>query len=211
MKRLACIATVLFFCLIPPFPVAADEPVLLLKGLEIAKGIDIGDVRYGTKFTGEILDGDFFDIGYWYVTLNYIGAENVEVCGGENDIIQARMTIVVENGEYSGMVILSMRDRSGSPDVFWSYSDFLCGFGGLDCPYPWEEPIEDVENCLFDSDPEQYGPIGRVGGENGGVYLRKVFATGYFRQVGGATFTGWLRHNYPFIPRVDGTLELMQR
>ncbi|HID97233.1 MAG TPA: hypothetical protein EYP57_03460 [Thermodesulfobacteriaceae bacterium] len=180
------------------------ETVLLMKGVEIAKGRDMGDVRYGTKFAGEILDGTFAEMGYWYITLDYRGAEYVEVCNGENDIVRARMTVVLDgSGGRSGMMILFMRDRHGIPDVYWNYSAPLCGLGGMGCPYPWEEP---VEGCLFEDYPDEYGPVAQVRGETGPIFLWKVFATGFFRGFRGASFTGWLRHNYPFIPRVEGTL-----
>lgn len=204
MKKASFAALVFFACVsFITFHADAGDTVLLMKGIEISKGIDIGDVRYGTKFTGEILDGSCGEIGYWYVTLDYRGADEVEVCGGKNDIVKARMTVVLEGGGLSGMVVLAMRDNTGTSDVFWNYSTPLCGLGGLDCPYPWDEPIE---GCLFVDEPDEYGPVARIGSDHGGIYLRKVFATGFFRSLPGAEFEGWLRHNYPFIPRVEGSL-----
>ncbi len=203
------IFTALFISLILPLSAHAGKTVLVMKGVEIAKGSDIGEVRYGTKFTGEILDGHLEEIGYWYVTLDYRGAEEVEVCGGQNDIIRARMTVVLDGSSgCAGMAVIAMQDATGTFDVFWDYSSPLCGIGGLDCPYPWDEPLA---GCLFADDPDDYGPVARVGNDSEGIFLRKVFATGFFRRFSGAEFGGWLRHNYPFIPRVDGTLTLIER
>ena len=204
MKKLSLTAVVLLFLLLVPLSLYASSAELLMKGIEISKGTDFGDVRYGTRFTGEILNEGLDQIGFWYVTLDYRGAEFVEVCGGENDIIRTRMTLVLNGRDgRSGMVVLFMHDNQGIPDVFWSYSALQCGLGGLDCPYPWETP---EESCMFENDPSEYGAVARIGQESDPIFLHRVFATGFFRRFEGADFSGWLRHNYPLVPRVEGLL-----
>ncbi|UCF64815.1 MAG: hypothetical protein JSW33_02990 [bacterium] len=181
----------------------------IFKGVEVAKGRDIGDTRYGTRFVGEVLDIDGREAGYWSVNLDYIGSDEVEVCAGRNDIVRARMVVFVSDGESRGLLVLDMTDESGTPDVFWDYQDVMCGIGGFGCPYPWSPP-----ELLCDEECLDCGPVARVGNEmyeEEGIILQRRWGTGLFRRATEGEFTGWLRHNYPFIPRVDGMLTVYFR
>ncbi len=64
-----------------------------------------------------------------------------------------------------------------------------------------------MDGCMFEDDPSEYGAVARIGQESDPIFLHRVFATGFFRRFSGADFSGWLRHNYPLVPRVEGLLD----
>jgi hypothetical protein len=175
-----------------------------LKGVEILKGIDRGDTRYGTTFIGKILE-EGGDLGYWSVVLNFKDYEYIEVCGETNDIVWLRMVVVFTGGDHQGdKLVLRMRDRKGIPDVFWDYDADLCPIGGIGCSCPdWEVPISCSDTC---SDTSSIARIGDEYETDKGIVLtpRRTISS----QVENAYLNGWLCHNYPFVPRVSGTLQI---
>lgn len=209
MKRVVLMVLICVGIILPISSFSQEAKIYFLKGLELAKGQDVGDIRYGTKFAGEVLDSENSEvIGFWNVSLNYRGAEWVEVCGGSNDVISMRLMVVLDDDNLSGMAVFKMRDNEGNPDVFWDFREQLCGLGGLDCPYPWEDPDP---LCPDDNDPS-YGPVASIGGGELGIQLYPAWRTGCFRRpkrVQQGYIKGWLRHNYPLVPRIDGTLTLI--
>jgi len=214
MKRVALIMLICVGTILPISSFGSEQPEeLYLRGVELTKGLDVGEIRYGTRFAGEVLlDSNDAEsvVGYWSVSLNYTDVENVEVCGGTNDVTSLRLLVVLDAGDYSGEAIFSMRDFEGNPDVFWDYQQPLCGFFGLDCIDPWDTP--DDWDCGVGLTPGN-GPVAQIGAADNilGIKLTPVWRTGIFNRpdrVKRGYIKGWLRHNYPLVPRIDGTLIL---
>ncbi len=175
-----------------------------LKGVEIAKGFDIGDTRYGTRFTGKVFE-EGKDVGYWLIVLNFRDFDNIEVCEGTNDIVKLRITVVFTRGYYAGnKLVLYMKDRKQIPDVFWNYMAPICDpfqlTDDLDCICP--ENLDLIEDWNCNGLPDDYGPIAEIRN----LSLKKIWGT--LSCVKKASLSGWLCHNYPFIPRVAGILVL---
>jgi hypothetical protein len=88
MKRPRCISLVIGITLL--FAVQANAAEFLLKGVEVAKGVDVGVLRYGTSFVGEAFDETLgTSVGYWNIMLNYKGAANVGVGGGKMTLLSS--------------------------------------------------------------------------------------------------------------------------
>ena len=213
MKRVMLVVLICVGMILPISSFSAEQEVYL-KGLELAVGQDVDDIRYGTKFAGKVYDSENQEkvIGFWNVSLNYRGAEWVEVCEGRNDVIYMRLLVVLDDDDQSGVAVFRMRDKDENPDVFWDYRQPLCGLGGFGCDDPWGVP----ENMCPAENDETYGPVARIGGgeldDEPGLQLYPVWRTGCFRRpnrVQQGYIKGWLRHNYPLVPRIDGTLTLV--
>jgi hypothetical protein len=168
--------------------------VLELKGLELFIGIDITDTyRIGTAFAGEIFY-DNYKIGTWSVTLSHRGTENIELCGGANDIVTIHLVL---NFNWGDKLVLGMIDRSGTPDVFWyhNYSGPPCRLGGLGCscsPETAREPCDDGDN-----NPSELAPLS----------LEQKWGS-TFNITAAELIDGQLCHQYPVIPRVYAKLVL---
>jgi len=215
MKRFALLILICVGIVLPISSFGSEQRVeLYLRGVELTKGQDVGEIRYGTRFAGQVLlDSNDAEsvIGYWSVSLNYTDVENVEVCGGTNDIISLRLLVVLDDDNYSGEAIFSMSDFEGNPDVFWNSQQPLCGFFGIGCSDPWESP--ETWDCDDGGLLEGYGPVAQIGSLDNdlGIKLNPVWRTGIFKRpdrVKHGYIKGWLRHNYPVVPRIDGTLIL---
>jgi hypothetical protein len=173
-----------------------QEKVLELKGLELFKGIDITDTyRVGTLFAGEIFYNDY-KIGSWSVTLSHKGTENIELCGGANDIITIKLVLDFSWGD---KLVLGMIDRSGTPDVFWdfNYAGPACGLGGVGCTCSPETARVD---CGADGDPSDLAEVGSI------LLHQKWGST--FSITAAELIDGQLCHQYPVIPRVYAKLVL---
>jgi hypothetical protein len=172
-----------------------------LQGIEIAKGIDWGAIRYGATFVGEVLKaGTGEKIGFWQLRQHFRGRENIEVCGMSNDVVWLRLEVSITAGAYAGhKLVLGMQDWWGrQPDAWWLYWVEPCGLGGFGCECP---PADDV---LVESECSEatgsnlaYIPT---------LDLRPWWGTTL--PVADATLEGWLCHQYPLIPRVSGVLTI---
>jgi len=195
MRRWSTIAALLSFCILLAATAFADGASFELKGIEVSKGIDVGAIRYGTSFIGEVYDLDGSKVGNWIVDLNYKGFKNVGVCGQDNDIIWLKLIVCFTDGEYAGKrLVLGMTDRTGTPDVFWGYTASSCtSIGGFGCTCP----AADAQPCTGSESKLASIP---------GVDLRPMLGTNL--KVQGATIeNGWLCHTF-VIPRITGTLTL---
>jgi hypothetical protein len=178
-----------------------------LRGLEIFKGIDIGSVRCGTTFIGRVfqydpIEGKYVDVGYWKSVLCYTGAEFIEVCGGEQNILRFNLEAFIEGGAYAGnKLVLKIADPSIEPDVYWDSIAPICGFcisgSECDCPDSSEQLTWDCEDPM----PEGFGPVATIPY----LALRKGWGTTLDIE-GGAIYGGLLCHNWFFIPRVGSDM-----
>jgi hypothetical protein len=179
-----------------------------LTGAEVFKGIDVGPVRFGTTFLGRAFKCDSFnenceDVGYWKSFIRYTGTENIEVCGGTNDILAFTMELIFVDGTYAGkQLVLSLAD-SNAEDVLWEYETFMCGPAIQDpkCFCPNDPGQIDPWNCDAPM-PAGHGPVAVIPN----LMLRKSW--GSTLDVTGADLFGLLCHNWKFIPRVGGVLHL---
>lgn len=177
-----------------------------LKGLEVVKGFDIGDIRYGTTFLGEVHEGSessgFQEVIYWWTVIRHTDTENIEVCGGTNNLLKVTLEVVLDGGTLAGnRLVLGLKDPSFVEDVVWDRMAPLCGPACYDedcaCPNNPEELEE--WNCTMQL-PEGYGPVARIPS----LDLQKKWGTTL--SIDEAHFSGWLCHNWLFVPRVLGYL-----
>lgn len=179
------------------FAVQAHATDFLLKGVEIAKGVDVRAVRYGTSFVGEAYDETLgTTVGYWSITLNYRGAAEVGVCGGENDIVLFLITVYFTSGDLAGnKVVLGMKSKQGVP-IFWDYSDTPCvTLGGCGC------------NCPSGNQTLCDGQVESNLAQINNISLSPKLGT-TLKNIKSASLEGWLCHTYPVVPRVSGTLTI---
>lgn len=207
MKKFMSLVTMVGILLfVVPSSGANQSAELELIGIEVAIGVDIGDTRYGTKFTGKVMD-DGEQVGYFSCTLHFQDYSNIEQCGETNNIVWLRMSLVFTDGEYQGKkLVLGMRDPTpDTPDVFWFYdTDEECEIGGCDCSCPPGDVVECYGNDAS---------IARIGGDTDtedGIMLKPRWGSSYefMKKVKNASLTGYLCHHYPIVPRVSGTLVL---
>jgi hypothetical protein len=174
----------------------ADTYLFHLKGIEIAKGIDIGPVRYGMTTTGKVFSPEGEEVGFWLLRIHFKNREDIEVCDGTNDIVWFKLEISFTGGYFAGhRLVLGMRDwRSRiEDDVFWSFYTEPCSIGGFDCHCP---PVSEPETCSGDFSNLALIP---------NIHLKKWFGS-TLPVTEAWVQDGWLCHQYPFIPRVDGDL-----
>jgi hypothetical protein len=172
--------------------VFAEEFTLELKGLELAKGIDITRTyRIGTIFAGEAFyRGD--PVGIWTAILSHTGTENIEVCGGRGKIIT--MTLTINFFKTGKQLVLGFRYLRGK-EVYWGYQyednleDGSCGLGGIGC--------DSCSDTILIECDGNYSDIATVAQMN----LKKM--AGSTLNISSALLTsGRLCHYFPIIPRV---------
>ena len=80
---------VLLFVLISVVAVtrAGDTLFFQMKGVEIAKGIDFGSIRYGMTTIGKVISETGEEVGSWLLRIHFKNREDIEVCDGTNDIV----------------------------------------------------------------------------------------------------------------------------
>ncbi|MGA1864523.1 MAG: hypothetical protein ACMUHX_05625 [bacterium] len=214
MKKLCfvmLIFCVLFFALQPAW--GQDNYVeFTLKGFEIAKGNNIDEeTRVGARFMGSVINFNGNEIGLFSTVLDFKGYNNIEVCGGTNDIISLRMTILFTSGNYAWRTMVLKMEDASSKDVFWDFdTSENCGIGGMGCNCP----PTDLFDCDLDGDETSL--IASVGGDlnsGEGIHLIPTWGSSliFLRWVESASLSGYLCHHYPFIPRVSGTIRFELR
>lgn len=216
MKKL-CFVVLMFSILLFTLQPARGQDSYVdftLKGFEIAKGNDIDEeTRVGARFMGSVINSNEDEVGFFSTLLDFKYYDAIEVCGGINDIISLRMTILFTSGDYAGRImILRMVDVSFE-DVFWFLNTSEnCGIGGMGCNCPPD--LDKVYNCNTDGDDTSL--IAQVGGDldsGEGIHLIPTWGSSFIflRRVGSASLSGFLCHHYPFIPRVSGTIRFELR
>jgi hypothetical protein len=175
-----------------------------LSGVEIIKGIDIGDVRYGTTFMGNVYEG-LTKAGYWWTVIRHTDTENIEVCGGTNNLLNVKLVVVLNDGSLAGnRMVLGLQDPSIVEDVVWDAMAPICGPACYDedCACPNNPDLIESWDCASPM-PDDYGPVATI--ENLG--LKKKF--GSTLSIENAYLSGWLCHNWAFIPRVAAALTVV--
>jgi hypothetical protein len=179
-----------------------------LKGLEVFKGIDIGIVRCGTTFLGKLLLYDpsksqYVEAGYWKSVLCYTGAEYIEVCGGDQNILRFNLEVLIQDGAYAGnKLVLKLADPSADPDVYWNSIAPICGLciSGSDCSCPDSSELIELWDCNTTM-PDNSGAVATIPY----LELRKGWGTTLDIEVA-VIYDGLLCHNWALIPRVAGDL-----
>jgi hypothetical protein len=177
---------------------------LTLSGVEIVKGIDICDIRYGTTFMGKVYE-DSIEVGNWYTVIRHTDTENIEVCGGTNNLLKVKLVVNLIEGSLAGnRLVLGLQNPVDSEDVVWDAMAPLCGPACYDedCVCPSKPDLIEPWNCAMTL-PEDYGPVATI--EN--LELKQKFGTTL--DIEGAFLTGWLCHNWAFIPRVTASLTIV--
>ena len=184
-----------------------------LKGFEIAKGNDIDEeTRSGARFMGSVINSDGDEVGFFSTVLDFKYYNAIEVCGGINDIISLRMTILFTSGNYAWRTMVLRMEDASFEDVFWDFDTLEnCGIGGRGCNCP---PVSGLVDCALDGDETSL--IARVGGDldsGEGIHLIPTWGSSFIflRWVDSASLSGFLCHHYPFIPRVSGTIRFELR
>jgi hypothetical protein len=193
---------------------AIDEEVLdalefKLMGVEVIKGFDFGDIRYGTKFTGKIFEGSddlgYSDVGYWWTTICHTDTENIEVCDGTNNLLRFRLVVIFTDGSFDGhRLYLKLKEPGLVEDVYWDSIAPMCGpaYQDPDCVCPNNPDDIQPWDCSDQTMPEGYGPVATIPE----LELKRRFGTTL--NFTKASLTGWLCHNWLFVPRVLGYLTL---
>lgn len=185
-------------------PSSTNTAEFKLSGVEIVKGIDIGDVRYGTMFMGKTYEGAD-KVGYWWTVIRHTDTENIEVCGGTNNLLKVKLVVVLNDGTLAGnRMVLGLQEPGIVDDVVWDAMAPLCGPACYDdsciCPnHPDEIKPWDCDLPI----PVGYGPVATI--EN--LNLKEKF--GSTLRIEDAFLSGWLCHNWAFIPRVAATLNVV--
>lgn len=171
-----------------------------LSGIEIVKGIDIGDIRYGTMFLGKVYEGGSH-VGNWWTVIRHTDTENIEVCGGTNNLLKVKLVVNLNDGNW---LLLGLNDPDNEEEVVWDAKAPLCGPACYDedCVCPSKPDLIEPWNCATPL-PEDYGPVATI--EN--LELKQKFGTTL--DIEGAFLTGWLCHNWTFIPRVTASLTVI--
>ena len=180
--------------------VFAEEFTLELKGLELAKGIDITRTyRIGTIFAGEAFyRGD--SVGIWTAILSHTGTENIEVCGGKGKI--RTMTLTINFFKTGEQLVLGLRDLRGK-EVHWGYQyvddpiDGPCRLGGIGCDSCGNTELIECECVGCFSNIATVAPMN----------LKKM-AGSTFNISSALLNSGRLCHYFPIIPRVYAELIL---
>ena len=175
-----------------------------LSGVEIVKGFDIGDVRYGTTFMGNVYEGDD-KVGYWWTVIQHTDTENIEVCGESNNLLNVKLVVVLNGGTLAGnRLVLGLQEPEVVEDVLWDSVAPVCGFPFFDKPCACPDHPDDIEiwNCELPI-PERYGPVATIEHLN----LKEKFGTTL--NIEEAYLSGWLCHNWSFIPRVAANLTIV--
>ena len=137
-------------------------------------------------------------IGSWYIGLNYKGSAEVGICGGENDVIHAILTVYFKKGDLAGKnLVLAMQDNVGAP-IYWYWYDTPCttiGGSGCNCPSPYIN-IENP-NCTKESGSNLAYIDNLPLSPRLGTTLTKISKV---------TLSGWLCHTYPVVPQGDSVL-----
>jgi hypothetical protein len=176
----------------------------ILSGIEIVKGIDIIDIRYGTTFLGKAYEGGS-QVGNWYTVIRHTDTENIEVCGGTNNLLKVKLVVNLNEGSLAGnRLVLGLQNPVDSEDVVWDAMAPLCGPACYDedCVCPSKPDLIEPWNCAMTL-PEDYGPVATI--EN--LELKQKYGTTL--DIEGAFLTGWLCHNWAFIPRVTASLTIV--
>ena len=185
-------------------PTNANIKELNLSGVEVIKGIDIGDVRYGTTFIGEVYEG-LTKVGYWWTVIRHTDTENIEVCGGTNNLLKVKFVVVLNDGSLAGnRMVLGLQDPSIVEDVVWDATAPICGPACFDedCACPNNPDLIEDWNCGQPM-PEGNGPVATI--EN----LELIEKFGSTLNIEEAFLSGWLCHNWAIIPRVAATLTVV--
>lgn len=184
-----------------------------LSGFEIAKGKDIDEeTRVGARFMGSVINPNGDKVGFFSTVLDFKGYDFIESCGGTNDIISLRMTILFTSGDYAWRTMILKMDDTSYENVFW-YLDTSenCRIGGIGCNCP---PVSDLVDCDLDGDQTALiAWVGRDFNSEEGIHLRPIWGSSFIflRKVKCASLSGYLCHHYPFIPRVSGTIKFELR
>ena len=171
-----------------------------LMGMEIVKGIDIGDIRYGTMFIGNVFK-DSENVGNWYTVIRHTDTENIEVCGGTNNLLKVKLVVNLNDGN---RLVLGLNDPDNDEEVVWDATAPLCGPSCYDesCACPNNSDL--IQSWICEEGmPEGYGPMATI--EN--LELREKFGTTV--DIKSASLTGFLCHNWAFIPRVAANLNVV--
>ena len=185
-------------------PSSTNTAEFRLSGVEIVKGIDIGDIRYGTAFMGKVYEG-LTKVGYWWTVIRHTDTENIEVCDGTNNLLKVKLVVVLNGGTLAGnRMVLGLQEPGIVDDVVWDAMAPLCGPACYDdsciCPnHPDEIEPWDCDLPM----PVGYGPVATI--EN--LDLKEKF--GSTLRIEDAFLSGWLCHNWAFIPRVAATLNVV--
>lgn len=175
-----------------------------LSGVENTKGIDIGDVRYGTMFIGKVYEG-VDEVGYWWTVIRYTGTENIEVCGGTNNLLRVKLVVVLNGGTLDGhRLVLGLEDPGVVDDIVWNAKAELCGPACHDefCACP-NNPGEIEDWVCNGSMPNGYGPVATIPG------LELKAKRGSTLDINEAHLSGYLCHNWAFVPRILGYLTVV--
>jgi hypothetical protein len=173
-----------------------------LTGAEVIKGVDFGDIRYWTTFIGKVYEGSdalgFTSVGYWWTVIRHTDTENIEVCGGTNNLLKVNLVVVFESGALAGhKLVLGLHDPALSEDVVWDSMAPMCGPACYDdeciCPNNPEE-IEEWDCDL--PMPNGYGPVATISG------LELIEKFGSTLSIEEAYISGYLCHNWLYVPRV---------
>lgn len=173
-----------------------------LAGAEIIKGCDFGDIRYGTTFIGKVHEGSdalgFTCVGRWWTVIQHTNTENIEVCGGTNNLLRVNLVVVFESGSLAGnKLVLGLKEPDLTGDVVWDSMAPMCGpaFFDDDCVCP-NNP-EEIEEWDCDLPmPPDYGPVATVPG------LELIEKFGSTLSIEEAYISGYLCHNWLYVPRV---------
>ncbi len=173
---------------------------LKLSGIEIVKGIDICDIRWGTTFIGKVYEGSL-EVGNWWTVIRHTNTENIEVCGGTNNLLKVKLVVNLYDGN---RLVLGLSDHDNEEEVVWDAIAPLCGPSCNDesCACPNNPDLIRSWICE-EGKPEGYGPVATI--EN--LELREKFGT--TMDIESASLTGFLCHNWAFIPRVAATLNIV--
>jgi hypothetical protein len=191
------ISLVLILLFIPSSFALDGMKTYRMEGIELFKGIDIGDIRVLTTFAGQLYDETEKKVGIWVATLRHRDYVNIEVCGKKSTIIKIRLELQFGTG---GKLVLGNRKYSGIGEAEWNwiYDGEECDIGGLGCEQC--PPLEYRADC----------------GEEGGFSDIAEVSDIELKQKRGSTFViedarlteGFLCHYFPFIPRVIAYLEV---
>lgn len=179
-----------------------------LMGVEVRKGFDFGDIRYGTKFTGTIFEGSddlgYSDVGYWWTTIRHTDTENIEVCEGTNNLLRFRLVVIFTDGSLAGhRMYLELKEPGLAEDVYWDYMAPMCGPAYQDPTCACPNNPDEIQEWDCNAMPDGYGPVASIPV----LELERRFGTTL--NVTEASLSGWLCHNWLFVPRVLGHLTIL--
>lgn len=161
-------------------------------------------------FMGKAYEDSSF-VGNWWAVLRHTKTENIEVCGGTNDLLKVRLVVNLNDGSLDGhRLVLGLKNPEDPNDVVWDSMAPLCGPACHDESCICPNDLNEIEEWVCSSDmPDGYGPVATIPGSPTKPVLELKAKWGTTVTIDDAYLFGYLCHNWEFIPRVAATLTVI--